>query len=663
MDRGLREHDTRRGGKNSDISGRVIIMYIIDVILAAQIPKFEAQILSYFAAEKLRPGALVEVTLGRRRLNAVVIASHEAAQQKIAIKKSDFRLKNISKVISHVPAITPLQLSVLKFCAEYYAAPLPAFAKIFLPSYLVRKKTSLFLSDAPQPATPQEEPPQYKPLLIMGPDRTAAYASLLDACLASGKQALFLVPEIAQAYALRETFKKYSPAILTSDMTPKKQFELWNDIRLGNARFVIGTRIAAFAPFSSIGLVVCDEEHNPHFISWDMSPHYDARTIAHKITELSHAQLAFGSNIPSITAFWNAGQNIFALERTVPAAPRVPVHMVDMRNELRDKNFSVFSWQLKNELEKTLSSETGKAILFISRRGSESFLYCRDCGWLLACPRCDAYLVRHLLPKEILVCHHCGFTEAIPSVCAHCKSHRLTLFGAGTQKVKEDIKYFFGYDASLILDSDTAGTFREQEHIVHAFAEGRSRILIGTQALLSKPKMPQADLVAVVSLDNLLYLPEYTVGERVFRTLDSLLKYTKHTGAFLFQTFLPDLDLLKPVVAQSYDAFFSHEIEERKELRLPPFSHMIKITVSEKSSDAAERAAESITQLLKHRIKAGGADIEVLGPAPAYATKIRNEYFWHIVLKIGKVPLPERNRILETVPKTVSVNIDPESLL
>lgn len=639
-------------------------MYILDVIPAVAIPNLETSVWSYFSPHELPEGALVEVPLGRRRIPAVVLRAHNARAQKMHAKKSAFQMKNATKILSREPALNPVQFALLAWCARYYFSTPSLFLKLMLPRHLLRAQRPLILNR--QPHTKEiRAVVGPAPILCVGYARAAAYKKAIDECIAQGRQALILAPEIAKVNALAREFSSYHPAILTGELSPKKFFTAWDSVRMGTAQVLIGTRTAVYANFADIGLIIIDEEQSPHLKSWDMAPHYHAGDVAGKLAELSGAALILGSAAPSIASYYMAKKGTYAYA-PVQEKKDAPPHVVtvDMRNELRNKNYSSISYQLNNALEEIINHYEKKAILCVSRRGTASFSFCQDCGFLEKCPHCDMHLVRHTAPKnDTLLCHLCGFIKEPDIACPSCRGTRMKNFGAGTHQVKNEIEKLYEYHHALILDSDAAKTPRAQKAVCDAFARGDSRILIGTQALLNRPEIPAVDLLGIISLDNMLYIPEYTSGERIYRLIGGLMAYCRPDTSFIFQTHTPEYEPLQPIIARNYAQFFAQEIRARKEFGYPPFSRIVKLSFMDASRARAEHKAKAAAEKLTRAIAHARADIECIGPAPAYIPKVKNNYLYHCILKIKNTPLALRNDILRLAADEAVIDVDPENLL
>lgn len=641
---------------------KALPMYIIDVIPTIKIPKSDIQLLTYFSQASLVPGALVMVPLGNQKVSALVVRSTSAHEQKIAIKKSGFQIRGITKILSEEPVVTGPYLALMKWCAEYYCAPLPLFVKTFVPQYLMKRKTPVRLSPVGHSSESTTNTAK-KPILIAKNDRHDDYARAIDACMTLGKQTLLLVPELALADFWRTKLHAYTPVMMTSEVTQKKFFDAWDAARTGSASLIIGTRTALFANIRDLGCIIIDDEHSPHFKSWDMAPYYHAKTVALALAAHTGAQCILGSAAPSIESYWHAKEGSYALSEKFDD-PRVSTFIVDMRNELLDKNYTSLSYQLKQTLERTLA-EKKKTILFIARRGSDSFVFCSDCSHIEQCPCCETHLVHHTTPRRALICHQCGFsTSPPPTLCSKCKNPNIRTFGAGTQKVAHDIRKEFPDARIGILDADTAKTFSAQTAIIEQFRSGSLDILVGTQALLAKPDMPPADCVAIISFDNLLYLPDYKMPERLYQIIRSLQSYCSNTARFFLQTHTPDNETLRAVSLQNYGACYAREIAVRKMLGYPPFSRIIKLTIRNSSNAGAEREAARIAETLREHFTKAGISASILGPAPAYIPKIRQYFVQQIIVKIGGNIDPKTlHAIVIPFAGYAVIDVDPENIL
>jgi len=547
-------------------------MYIINVIPLTKIPRPNPQILSYFFSKKLTKGALVQISLRRKKINAIVISSENLKNKKIDIKKgASFKLKPVEKVISKEPALNKSQLKLLSWISEYYFVPLGLVARIFL-----SKKLPVYI-----------------------------------------RSSLILTPEIKKL---------------------------------------------VFSPFKNLKSITVENADSPRYQSWGRKPYYNAQKIALQLAKIFKAKIVLKSNLPCVETYYLAKQKKYKLaiqEIQSPAEDRISKDISDLREQIKKGNYSILSKELQEKIKKYK-----KAIFYIPRRGTASVVLCRDCGYVLKCPNCEVSMVYHQGPK--LLCHHCGVEQKPPVLCPNCQSYRIKYFGVGTQKVEIEIKKLFPQKKVLRLDSDTAKTPAEQQKIINRFHKLKNAILIGTQMLFEKNIKP-ADLVAIISIETILNLPDYRSSERVFRIINQLKKMTKKY--FLVQTYNPENFAIKTVIDNNWKKFYTEELKIRKTLNYPPFSQIIKLTFEHKNSQKAKQEAKILFEKLKIQINNFFAQDEpapewqLLGPVPAFIPRVAGKYRWNIIIKSKIKNLKKRNKLLIIVPSTWEVEVDPDSLL
>lgn len=634
-------------------------MYILDVIPIVKIPKNISQVLSYFSKDPILTGSLVSVPLGRAKVNALVVASYPVDEEKISIKKSGFRMKNIENVISKEPVLSGAQLDLFKWFLKFYASPIGLSAKTFIPNYLTKKKTGVKIPQAQN--SPSKTVSSKKDILAVGENRDDFYEKEIKKMLSKNRQILFLVPDVFLLKYYQKRFEKLDPAVLSTQLTPKKYFDGWLKVRSGESKLIISTRTGAFLNFSDLGLVILDKEQDSFYKSRDMMPYYHTRDIALKLAELSSADIILGSSTPSIEMYFLAQKGKIKLKSNLGVQPLSKPVLIDMRNEMHGGNYSILSYQLQQKLENIIK-KNDKAIFFISRRGSETFVFCRDCGYIEKCPNCETSLIHHTETRSLLVCHYCGFKKDIQLKCPSCQGHKIKYFGAGTKKAEEEILKLWPNAKIGVLDSDIAPTQKKQEEILNKFKEGKINILIGTQLLFKKYDIPKVSLVSILSMDNLFYLPDFKSGERIFQIARQVSFFCKKNSDFLLQTYTPDHPVLETIRKMDYESFYKSEIESRKAFSYPPFSQIIKLIFKHKNRYASETEAERLTEKI---INLNLKNIQVLGPAPAYIPKIRNNYIWQIILKLNskKEAEKEKNLLIKNIPEGWTIDVNPESLL
>ncbi|MFN2147566.1 MAG: primosomal protein N' [Anaerolineales bacterium] len=528
---------------------------------------------------------------------------------------------------------------------------------------------------------------------VTGSGKTELYLRAVAAAIASGRTALVLVPEISLTPQTVRRFLARFPGqvgLVHSELSEGERYDTWRRSRLGKLKVVVGPRSALFTPLPAIGLIVLDESHDESYKEAARSPRYHAREVALAYARRLGATVIFGSATPDIGTRFRAergGLQLLELprrilghrERLATQSARLgiadryqdaggearsielpPVRVVDMRLELKVGNRSIFSRALSEALETTL--EAGEqAILFLNRRGSETYIFCRDCGWVARCPRCDRSLTQHRDPPR-LVCHHCGYSTAAITVCPQCGGRRVRHFGAGTQRIQSEVEQSFPGARTLRWDRDATRSKGAHDVILAHFAAHRADILIGTQMLAKGLDIPLVTLVGVVSADTGLNLPDYRAAERTFQLLTQVAGRAGRGllgGRVILQTYQPDHYAIQAAAKHDYERFYHQELRLRRELAYPPFRRLARLVYRHTSSRRAEREAERLASVLKASAREAGTAVDLIGPAPCFFERVRGLYRWHLILR-GSDPA---GAIPETLPEGWAVDIDPVSLL
>jgi primosomal protein N' (replication factor Y) len=513
---------------------------------------------------------------------------------------------------------------------------------------------------------------------VTGSGKTELYLRAIEAVRASGRQALVLVPEIALT---PQAVERYAAGLgserlglLHSGLPHGQRLDTWRRARAGALDLVIGSRSAVFAPLPRLGLVVVDEEHADSY-KQDASPRYDARAVALRRAAAAGALVLLGSATPSVET-WHAAatgrfQRLDLPRRVLPPAgpgtvpgysPLPPVQVVDMRTELRVGHTAIFSRPLLAALAETLAAGE-QAILFLNRRGSATFVQCRDCGHVQACPRCGLPLTFHRADAD-LVCHHCNHREPPPAMCPRCASPRIRYFGAGTQRVEATVQEYFPAARVLRWDADTTGQRGAHEALLGRFSAGEADVLVGTQMIAKGLDLPGVTLVGVVLADTALSLPDFRAAERTFQLLAQVAGRAGRagrTGRVLFQTYRPDDPAILAAARHDAERFYRGELAFRAEHRYPPFTHLAALEYWGRTDKAAERSATRLAERLRERIdQLGLADTDLLGPAPAFFHRVRGQVRWQLVVR-G----PEPGAVVSGVRLGPGwrVDVDPVSLL
>ena len=434
---------------------------------------------------------------------------------------------------------------------------------------------------------------------VTGSGKTEVFIRAVRRCAQLGKTAIVLVPEIALTPQMVMWFRSRfgeDAAVLHSRLSPGERYDEWRRIRRGDVRVVIGARSAIFAPLANLGLVIIDEEHEQSYIA-DNTPRYDARELARWRCEREGAALLLASATPSMRSFAMAGRGdltLLEMLRRVNDRPLPTVHIVDMREELRQGNRSVFSGALLNGLSRCLNA--GKqAILFINRRGYSTFVSCRSCGYTVTCSQCDVSMTYHSA-ERVLRCHYCGQEMPVPSVCPECGSPYIKYFGVGTQRVEEEVRRHFPDVPMLRMDNDTTRTKDAHERLLSAFRRGEARVLVGTQMIAKGLDFPNVTMVGIIAADAMLKLPDYRSAERTFQLLTQAAGRAGRAdapGEVFLQTYDPEHYAVETASRQDYRAFYTEEMRRRKRALYPPYTLLARLLFEADSEEDAQREAQS----------------------------------------------------------------------
>ncbi len=482
---------------------------------------------------------------------------------------------------------------------------------------------------------------------VTGSGKTEVYIRLIRRALELGRTAIVLVPEIAltpQMVAWLHGRFGGDAAVLHSALSAGERFDEWRRIRSGEARVVIGARSAVFAPVQNLGVIVVDEEHETTYQS-DHRPRYDAREVAWKRAGQHGAVLLLGSATPSITTYMRAMPGVrdenrlelIELRQRANGRPLPEVEIVDMRGEFGRGNHSIFSARLAAELRRCLD-DGHQAMLFINRRGHSTFVSCRSCGYVVKCDQCDVSMTWHQA-ENALRCHYCGKTLPPPQKCPNCASKYIKYFGAGTQKVQEEVRRLFPDARVARMDVDTTREKDAHERILNRFRGGEANVLVGTQMIAKGLDFPNVALVGVVAADLSLNLPDFRSVERTFQLITQVAGRAGRAdvpGRVVVQTYEPEHYCIQMAAAQDYRAFYTRESAHRRAALYPPFTVIARIIYSARDRAAAASAAEDAEAKLRDALNGLGADRDViqLGAMEAPIKLLRGENRFQVLLKL-----------------------------
>lgn len=506
---------------------------------------------------------------------------------------------------------------------------------------------------------------------VTGSGKTEVYLQTLARVIATGKRGICLVPEIALTRQTVERFAGRFPgrvAVLHSGLSLGEQFDEWQRIMEGNCDVVIGPRSALFAPLPNLGLIIIDEEHEWTYKQEDKSPRYHARDVAIKLAHLSGAAVILGSATPDIGSFYKAQQGQYQLvelkERITPRgySPLPEVSIVDLREELKAGNTGTLSRSLLAAMKETLA-QGEQTILFLNRRGTATFVRCRNCGFVFRCPRCSIALTYHSVQKR-LICHRCRYSLPVSQTCPQCQRRHLRFLGVGTQRVEEEVGHFFPAARLLRWDSDTTTRRYAHEELLKDFRDHKADILIGTQMIAKGLDLPRVTLAGIISADTGLNFPDFRSGEHTFQLLCQVAGRAGRgvrEGRVIIQTYSPDNYAIQASARHDYLLFYNEETVYRRRYNYPPFSRLIRLVYSHINEEVCRREAERVHRLILDESARGDVTVfNVIGPVPTFAFRARGRYRWQLFLR-GSAPAEVLSRI--ALPQGWIIDVDPVGMV
>lgn len=518
-----------------------------------------------------------------------------------------------------------------------------------------------------------------KPFLldgVTGSGKTEIYIRAAQEAIRQGRRAIVLVPEISLTPQIVRRFLVRFPGqvgLIHSKLSEGERYDTWRRARAGLLKVIIGPRSALFTPLPNLGLIVVDECHDASYYQSE-PPFYHAVTAAQTYARICGGVCILGSATPSIVQRYQAevGETIrlelsqrIASDGATGSAEELdlpPIHIVDMREELKAGNRGIFSRELTDALGAVLKHGE-QAILFLNRRGTATYVFCRDCGYVLKCPRCDAPLTYHVSSGEKLLCHRCGYERQVPKKCPECGSSNIRAYGLGSEKVEAEVQALFPKARTLRWDWETTRQKDAHEIILSHFAAGRADILIGTQMLAKGLDLPRVTLVGIVLADVGLHLPDPFAAERVFQLLTQVAGRAGRSsrgGRVVLQTFSPEHYVIQAAALHNVKGFYEQELTQRKRLGYPPFSRLIRFEYRHYDPVRAEKEARAFAAKLQEKLTAENRKLTaIIGPAPCFFSKLNNQYRWQVVLRGADTAPLLRQRL----SPDWRVEVEPVSLL
>jgi len=526
---------------------------------------------------------------------------------------------------------------------------------------------------------------------VTGSGKTEIYLRAIEETLRRGRQAIVLIPEISLTPQTVRRFGSRFPgkiAVIHSKLSLGERYDTWRRIRRGEVSIVIGPRSALFAPLPNPGLIVVDEEHDRSYKS-QKRPYYHARDVAMQLGRITGSVVILGSATPDLASFYKAKSGEIRLlelpkrilwrpqdlKGKLPLALRKerddlcsaglpPVEIVDMREEFKAGHRGIFSRALIEALERTLAAGE-QAILFLNRRGTATFVICRDCGYVAKCRRCDVPLTYHVGNKAkepSFLCHHCGRSYQVPSSCPACLSRHIRYFGLGTEKVEDEVLRLFPEARVLRLDRDTVVWKYAYQIILEKFASRQADVLVGTQMIAKGLDLPYVTLVGVISADTALHLPDLWSAERTFQLLMQVAGRAGRSplgGRAIIQTYTPDHYAVELAAQHNYEEFFRKEIEFRRFHGYPPFRGLARLLYHGSGEKECREKAEALYHKLSSLI-GSSEGVKLIGPVPCFHSRLRGRYRWQIIIL---APDPQALLAEIALPAGWKIEVDPVSLL
>ena len=637
------------------------------------------------------PGSRVTVPFGRRSSYGFVVS--------LGTEQPEVETKPIASAGAE-PLLLPHQVQLAKLVADHYWIPVIEVIRAMLPprvratgsagssassrqtrhSRLLEMATGAAAAARPVALTDEQrealELIEANPATLLhgviASGKTEVYLAAAERALAQGLRVLLLVPEISLTPQLvqRVRARLQAPvAVLHTQLTELERAQQWWRTRRGEAQVVLGSRSAVFAPIPRLGLICLDEEGSAAY-KQDRTPRYEAGWVARQLAAVTGARLVAGSATPSVATYFEARQGDIALANLTKRVRGhdADVELVDMRDEAAEGNRQPLSRRLVEVVTRTLENEE-QTILYLNRRGLSTYVMCRDCGRSVQCLGCSVALVQHAAGRaqgaysgvvDGLICHYCGYSRAMPSVCDHCGSRNIRALGMGTQRLEGLVKRMWPQARVLRLDSDVARGPDSYLRVWEEFSERRADILVGTQLVTRGLDLPAVTCVGVVDADLPLHFPDYRSAENTFSLVAQVAGRAGRDGRpskVIVQTSNPEHYSLRCAAEGDYEGFYAAELPARKAFVFPPYADLAVLTRTDREdARAAASAREAADAMAAGLLKEGIEGIRVMGPSPAFIHRLRGEYRWQITMK-GKDL--ERARHLAPRGKGWSYDVDP----
>lgn len=642
---------------------------IIDVIPLTRLPLNRQQSFSYLHSEKVPFGSLLSIPLFHREVQGIAIGNRDDF-----FRFGNIKLRKINKVLDE-NFLTEKQLKLAEFISEYYICPLGIVLKFFAVKKTKSKNVERETASAEHKELKLSKEQQIifnkilkndKTLLISGKEKIEIYLELIKKNIQKDKQILLLLPEIPLLYQALDIVKKHFDekliALFHSRLKGSELYYSYQKIKSGEARIILGTRQAVFAPFANLGLIIVDEEQDISYKQWDMNPRYNAKYVAEKLAELYKTKLVLSSPAPSLESYNKFKGLILKVKSDFKNIPEI----ADLRKEGWNKNGKRRKDIL---LGKKLVSEIGFALkygrqifLFAGKRGMSSFSICASCKEVLRCPRCERALIYD--KDGHYRCLHCAYKTDIFAKCPKCDGTEFRNVGIGNQTIEREIKKIFPGAKTRLIDFESLKNKDDQKKLFSEINSEKFDIIIGTQTILKAWDLPKIGLIGIINADDLLSFSEYNSDERAFQILSEALQKASDTKGtkLIIQTYNTEHPITKSIGESGLEKFYENELEQRKLLQYPPFCKMIKLTLRTFYQAKIEKESAFIFGRMKI-LSEKNSDISVFEPFIPKLSKIRDKFRKQIVIKLRCKEIPEElERTLKNLGSEWIIDVDPISI-
>ncbi|MDO8529450.1 MAG: primosomal protein N' [bacterium] len=656
---------------------------IIDIIPLTRIPLSRQQNFSYLYQEKIPFGSLVAIPLFHREVQGIVINNRDDF-----FRFGNIKLRKINKILDE-ELITENQLRLAEFISNYYLCPLGIVLKFFVikktrsriknQELRIKKLKKIILANDQKNIVKNIISHDSKfiihnsSLLIAGDEKLEIYLELISKTLKAKKQTLFLVPEISLVFQMfniiKEYFSENTIASFHSQLKGSELYANYQKIKSGEAKIIIGTRQAVFAPFRNLGLIIVDEEQDSSYKQWDMNPRYNAKTAIEKLTELFKAKIVLSSVTPSVETYHKEN---FRKLQVAGYGLQVP-EIIDLKkegwNNNRKKEAVIISKKLASEISWNLKNKR-RIILFVNRRGMSSFSVCDNCKSVLRCPRCERALIYDA--KGIYRCLHCAYRTSIFPECPKCHGNSFKNIGIGNQTVQKEIKKMFPEAKTKLIDLESLKKKDDKQKLFDDINQNKFDIIIGTQTALRFQNLPDLGLIAIINADEMASFSDFNSDEKVFQILTQAAEKIKNiqAGKFIIQTYNPENLTIQAATKQDIEEFYKNELEQRIILKYPPYYRLVKLIFRTKNKNNLEKETKIVFEKIK-TFSENNKNVLIFEPFIPFLSKIRDGFRKQIIIKIraGESALKKENNIPEDLKNYLQklgsdwiIDIDPISL-